>query len=96
MSNRVTDRYLKDASYWRLRSLSIGYNLPSSLLERIQISGARIYMNARNLLTFSKFEGWDPEVISSYYTPMDNMDVGLIMFELPQVKYFSFGIDLTF
>ena len=96
MSNRVTDRYLKEASYWRLRSLRLGYNLPSSWLGRIQMSGARIYVNAQNLLTFSKFEGWDPEAISSFYNPMDNMDVGLIMFELPQVKYISFGIDLTF
>ena len=96
MSNRVTDRYLKEASYWRLRTLRLGYNLPSSLLERVQLSGARIYVNAQNLLTFSKFEGWDPEAISSFYNPTDNMDVGLIMFELPQVKYLSFGIDLTF
>jgi TonB-linked SusC/RagA family outer membrane protein len=62
---RASDRFIEDGSYLRLKVLSIGYNLPPSLLTSLSkgtITGLRIYFTAQNLLTFTSYTGYDPEV----------------------------------
>lgn len=56
-----SDRYLKDASYVRLRYASIGYQFSSELLEKTPFSGVRAYVQGENLFTFTKWRGWDAE-----------------------------------
>ncbi len=56
-----TDRYLEDASYLRLRNLTLGYNLPKRTLERLPITGLRVFAQGENLVTFTSFRGWDAE-----------------------------------
>lgn len=62
---RASSRFIEDGSYLRLKVLSIGYNVPASVLNSItkgNISGIRIYFTAQNLLTFTSYTGYDPEV----------------------------------
>lgn len=61
-SNKVSSRFLEDGSFFRLRNVTLSYDLPESLLKKIKMSGARVYVAGDNLLTFSKFSGMDPEV----------------------------------
>lgn len=74
-----------DASYLRVRNLQIGYTFSSDLLNRINVSRARVYLNGQNLFTISDFpDGFDPEVANGradYY---------------PQVKFYTMGVDITF
>jgi hypothetical protein len=80
---------LYDASYLRMKNIEFGYTLPSVLVNRIGISKARIFFSGQNLLTFTKFpSGFDPEVVSDYGT--------YNLFNAPQVKAYTFGINVDF
>ena len=79
-------RMIQDASFLRLKNLTIGYELQNSLLQKQNIvKGAKLYVTARNLLTITKYEGPDPEV-----------DSNLSMGTNPNTKEFLAGIELTF
>lgn len=53
--------YYRDASFVKINNISLGYTLPSTLLDRAGISGLRFYVNVLNPLTFTDYDGWDPE-----------------------------------
>lgn len=79
-------RLIEDASFMRLKNLTISYSIPSSLLHKTKFfSGARIFITGRNLLTFTKYLGPDPEVDS-------NISLGAN----PNTKQFSFGAEISF
>ena len=60
--NGTSSRYLEDGSFFRLRNVTLSYNLPQNIISKIRMSDAKIYISADNVLTFSKFSGMDPEV----------------------------------
>ncbi|WP_144215107.1 SusC/RagA family TonB-linked outer membrane protein [Flavobacterium anhuiense] len=59
---RLSNRFVEDGSYVRLKNISIGYNLPKSLYSKYGISNIKVYSNMQNVLTFTKYKGYDPEV----------------------------------
>jgi TonB-linked SusC/RagA family outer membrane protein len=67
---RASDRYIEDGSYLRLKSLTLGYTFPKSLLTKVKIEHVRVYVGAKNLLTITKYSGFEPEVASVNY--LDN------------------------
>ena len=81
--NRVTQtRYLQDASYLRLKNLTLGYTLPKSLLGKWKIDNIRVYISGQNLLTFDHlFDIYDPETVSVSTYPLQ--------------KSISFGLNIT-
>jgi TonB-linked SusC/RagA family outer membrane protein len=79
-------RLIEDASFMRLKNLTVSYSFPEKLLKGTKFfSGARIFATGRNLLTFTKYLGPDPEVDS-------NITLGVN----PNTRQFSLGVDLTF
>jgi len=58
----VSDRYIFDGSYLRLKNVTLGYTLPESLLNYIKLSKVRVYATGRNLLTVTKYPFYDPEI----------------------------------
>lgn len=81
-----SDFWLQDASYLRLKNITLGYNIPKTFLSRIGLKGAKVYYSGQNLLTFTSFaKGFDPEAPAgsrgNYY---------------PQVKTNSFGLNVNF
>lgn len=62
---RASTYWLRESSYLRLKTLDIGYAIPSGFTKRIGVKSARLYAMGTNLLTFSKFKLWDPEMNSS-------------------------------
>ncbi len=58
----MSDRYVEDASFWRIQNITLGYRLPQTLLSRIKMSNLRIYGTVQNLKTFTKYSGYDPEI----------------------------------
>jgi TonB-linked SusC/RagA family outer membrane protein len=83
-----SDLYVKDGSYMRVKNMQLGYTLPRLLTQKAFISKLRVYVSAENLLTFTKYEGFDPE-ISSGGTSL-GIDRGIY----PQARVFSLGINL--
>jgi len=65
-NDRASDRFIESGSYLRIKSLSIGYTLPLSAITKGIIRHVRIYISGQNLLTFTKYTGYDPEV-GAYY-----------------------------
>lgn len=71
-NNKTSTWWQKDVSFLRLKQLSVAYNFPSRLLERTFLKEASIYMMGTNLLTFSKFKLWDPELNTNNGTAYPN------------------------
>ncbi|GAA4142248.1 TonB-dependent receptor [Flavobacterium chungbukense] len=59
---RLSNRFVEDGSFVRLKNISIGYNLPKDLYSKYGISNIKVYSNMQNVLTFTKYKGYDPEV----------------------------------
>jgi len=93
-NKRSSSFYVENGSYLRLKNLSIGYNLPASLVNKLKITSARFYVSGQNLLTFTKYKGYDPEVGRSNLTGL--FSVGVDVSAYPQSKLISAGIDLSF
>ena len=88
----ASDRWIEDASYIRLKNISLGYNFAPSLLGRIGIRSARVYVSLQNFLTITKYQGVDPEVAYSY----TNKNVGLDYASYPNVKSMTIGLNIGF
>ena len=78
--------WLKDASYWRVKNVQLGYTIPQTIFNKmgINIETFRIYVSSTNLFTKAKFDQWDPEApngAGGYY---------------PQMKVTSIGLNITF
>jgi TonB-dependent starch-binding outer membrane protein SusC len=96
-TRRVSTRWVQDGSYARLKNLALGYNLPMSLLENLRINKFRVYVSAQNLLTITKYEGYDPEVnyLSEGATD-SNRNLGLDYGSYPNAKSYTLGINIGF
>jgi len=87
-------RYLEDGSYLKLRSLTFGYELPKRLVNDIGITRLRVYVIGQNLLTWTKYTGWDPEVSSDFV--VGNLRSGIDFYSPPQPRTITFGINMGF
>ncbi len=88
---RSSDLYIKDGSYIRLKSTQLGYTLPVKWTRKFSVDKLRVYVLAENLLTFTKYEGFDPEVASGGYTTI-GIDRGIY----PQSRTISVGANIIF
>ena len=77
-----TDRWLEDGSYFRLKTLDIGYSLPKGLLKKVKLENVRIYTSMENLFTLSKYSGYSPNLGES-----GSIDIGV------GYNVFSRGVD---
>ena len=95
---RVSDRYVFDGDYLRLRNLQIGYSLPSRWLESIRMTRFRIYLGAQNLVTLTKYFNFDPEVGQNTNQGGSNQDLqlGIDQGVYPQPRTFIIGANITF
>jgi len=85
-------RYLSPGSYLKLRNLVLGYEFPSKLVNKIKLSRVRVYLQAQNLITFTKYEGWDPEVSTDFL--VNNIYSGCDFYSAPQPRSIVFGINI--
>jgi hypothetical protein len=74
--------WLRDGSFIRLKSVEIGYTLPKSILKTLRLSNCRFYLNGLNLITWSPFKMWDPELAGNG-------------FAYPIQKVFNFGLNVN-
>lgn len=82
---RASSRFVEDASYLRLKDIQLGYTLPKNLTQKILVERLRIYVSGSNLLTFTKYTGYDPEVGGG-------VDFG----NYPQARTFRVGANINF
>ncbi len=94
MSERVTSRFLHDASYFRLQEVTVSFMLPKTIAGWNYNQDVTLFFIGNNLLTITDFPGYDPNGIHSTYSSMSNMDAGLLMFDPPNPRTFMFGISV--
>lgn len=87
-------RFLYDGSFVRLRNVTLGYNFPKALLEGININSLRLYISGQNLLLFTNYRGWDPEVNAD--DVVTNIAQGYDFYTAPQPRTITVGINLGF
>ncbi len=89
----MSDRYIEDGSYLRLKNISLGYTFPKKWISKLNLENLRIYANIQNLWTITKYEGYDPEVGAS----TQNVNVfGCDNGRYPSPTTYSFGINVGF
>ncbi|QRR00662.1 SusC/RagA family TonB-linked outer membrane protein [Dyadobacter sandarakinus] len=87
-----TDRWLENGSYLRLRNVELSYSIPQNVTGKLAISSARVYVSAQNLLTFTKYQGLDPDVVGANFNLQPGVDLG----GYPASRIISFGLNLGF
>jgi hypothetical protein len=90
-NNRISDLYIEDGSFLRLKNIQIGYTIPRTVLNRIQANSWRIYVSAENLFTLTNYTGADPEIGA-----MSSFDIGIDRGIYPQSRTFRLGTSITF
>jgi len=85
-------RYLSDGSYVKLRSFMLSYEMPKKIISKAKLDRMRIFVQAQNLLTFTKYKGWDPEVSTDFLN--DNITSGCDFYSAPQARSIVFGINI--
>src|SRR5680860_127543 len=88
---QLSDRFVEDGSYGRLKNLTIGYTLPGDAIGKEIISKFRIYVSGQNLITITDYSGLDPEVGNG-----DLFEYGIDRGEYPQPKTYLVGLQVTF
>ena len=91
-NRKNSTRYLEDGSFIRLRSLTFSYTFPQVMLKKFGMKGLRLYAQGDNLLLFSKYSGWDPEVSKN----MDPRYFGVDSYGVPPSRSVNFGVNLSF
>jgi hypothetical protein len=84
--NQKSSRHMHPADFARLKSITLGYNLPVGLVSKVKLSGVRVYFNGANLLTLAAWKVYDPEV----------NEYGSRGWEMPLGKTYTFGIEASF
>jgi TonB-dependent starch-binding outer membrane protein SusC len=88
-----TSRYVEDASYLRLKNLTLGYNLPKNIASRIHASHIKFYVSAQNLATWTQYGGFDPEVSRNEQSTLGQ---GIDYSIYPSSKSFLAGLNISF
>ncbi|MGN6437010.1 MAG: SusC/RagA family TonB-linked outer membrane protein [Agriterribacter sp.] len=94
---RPSTRFLEDGSYLRLKNIMLGYTIPENALRSITngtVKSFRLYVSAQNILTFTKYSGYDPEVGNR--TPNSSLTNGIDFAVYPQPKAFQVGLQVGF
>ncbi len=96
-SQQISSYFVEDGSYTRIKNIQLTYNFPSSILSKIKLSSAQIYIQGQNLFTFTKYKGLDPD-INLRTSGNDNQDIHMGIDEgaFPIAKSYNVGLRLGF
>jgi hypothetical protein len=89
-----TSRWVEDASFFRLKTITLSYNFSQDLIRSIGFNKIRVYFTAVNLFTITDYTGYDPEV--AQFANWDDAVIGVDLSAYPSSKTYTFGVELTF
>ena len=94
-NRRISDRYVEDGSYLRVKNITLGYTLPKKWLKPVGLENVRVYCNIQNLFTITGYDGYDPEVGAST-ADTNGYVYGLDNGRYPSPTTYSFGVNVSF
>jgi len=93
----LSDRFVEDGSYIRLKNVTLGYSLDKNVLDKLKLSKLRFYISGQNLLTFTNYSGLDPEAsFNASSTRESNVNIGLDYASFPNFRAFTMGVNVSF
>jgi hypothetical protein len=92
--SQASSRYIVDGAYMRLRNITFGYTFAGTMLKKVRMEKLRLYVSAQNLMTFTKYPYWDPEVNADSFD--SNIAKGNDFYTPPQPRTFLVGINVNF
>jgi hypothetical protein len=92
---RSSDFFVKDGSYLRMQEVRLSYNFSKSVTSRLRLTDLTVYAGAYNLLTFTRYTGFDPEVGKISETEGNNLNMGVDHGNYPQARSFNIGVKIT-
>ncbi len=95
-NTRVSNYYLEDGSYFRIKTLTLSYNVPSAASKKLFMSGIRIYGTIQNLHTFTKYSGYNPEIGVSSAFNANPLAFGIDNAVYPLPRTYMLGLDISF
>ncbi|MDU1891087.1 MAG: SusC/RagA family TonB-linked outer membrane protein [Dysgonomonas sp.] len=99
-NSRMSDLYVDNGNYLRLKTLTIGYTFDKSISKKLRLQKLRVYTTMQNLLTFTSYKGFDPELGDTYSNEPDAvsqpMELGVDRGQFPQPRTFVFGVNINF
>lgn len=87
-------RFLEDASYFKIKTVTLAYNIPEAITKKLRVAGIRVYASVDNLLTVTKYSGYDPE--QSFVTNPGDTNYGVDFGLQSALRTYLFGINLKF
>ncbi len=94
---RVSDFYIEDGSFLRLKNLQVGYNFPKSVVNKLKMGSLRVYVGGGNLITFTNYTGFDPEIGADVSSDgQGNTNFGIDRGVYPQARTFVSGLIMNF
>lgn len=94
-NSRVSDRYIEDGSYLRIKNITLGYTFPKQWIKNLGLENVRLSCNIQNLWTITSYKGYDPEIGAST-SDMNGYVYGLDNGRYPSPTVYSFGLNVTF
>lgn len=94
-NTRVSDRYIENGSYLRVKNITLGYTFPKQWIKHIGLENLRLSCNIQNLWTITGYKGYDPEIGAST-SDMNGYVYGLDNGRYPSPTVYSFGLNVTF
>ena len=92
-NSRISTRFIEDASFARLKAVTLSYNFPTKLIKKFKMTGLKVYGTAENILTLTNYSGFDPEV---NFNNNDNAVRGIDFGTFPQTRNLIFGLNVAF
>ena len=92
-NQRTSSRFVEDGSFIRLKNIRLSYELPANLIKRAGLTRLQLFIAGKNLLTFTRYSGMDPEV---NYNGLNAIALGTDFFTCPQPKSLLFGLCARF
>ena len=94
----ISSRFIQDASFFRLRSLTVGYDLPAEIAGRMKMKSARLYLRGTNIFTATKYTGYTPEITSvdPKNPATESLNAGIDRGSYPIPSVYSVGLNVTF
>ena len=87
---------MENGSYFRLKNVTLGYTVPENIVEKIKLRTLRVYVQGQNLLTFTKYQGFDPEIGINQAMNWEGPELGVDRGSYPQARSVVFGVNLGF
>jgi TonB-linked SusC/RagA family outer membrane protein len=90
---RASSRHIKDGSYFRVKNVALGYTIPKEWVTKLKAQNARIYLSALNLFTLTNYQGYDPEINTTF---AGTVQLGTDFYTPPQARTITFGVNFGF